>query len=194
MGTGPRVSFFTLHQVNWMGASQFDYNELVAGVEKLLETRFGENRLHLGKKIVDASIYRRLDPLWVTSIIWTESSFNTKAKSFRGARGLMQLMPTTAKEVLEELPGIDIPHWLDDIGNIALGSYYLKKLLIRFKGNHKLATMAYNLGTSGLLRRMRVSGIPKMKYWFNIERRYRLIIYQVQKSRQMAKADSVKFL
>lgn len=177
-----------------MGASEFAYQEVIAGIENVLQARFSKVNHKLSKTIVDTSVSLRLDPLWVTAVVWTESSFNPKAKSYRGARGLMQLMPGTAKEVLEELPRDQLPHWLDSSGNLLLGSYYLKKLLIRFRGNHKLATMAYNLGTSGLIRRIRKSGVPKMDYWNKIQRRYQILIYEVQKTKQLAKTNSIKYL
>lgn len=193
-GVGPENHFFTINQVEWMGASEFTYSEVITGIEKVLNKRFRGVNKQVSKSIVDTSLSHRLDPLWVTAVVWTESSFNPKARSHRGARGLMQLMPSTAKEILERLPRSELPHWLTSKGNLVLGTYYLKKLLVRFRRNHKLATMAYNLGTSGLIRRIRKSGVPKMDYWEKIQRRYQFLIYEVQKTKQLAKTNSIKFL
>lgn len=193
LSPGPKKIFFKEYQTQWVGVESFKQEELIFGLETALGKRFKFEK-SLIKNIVRTSFYYRLDPVWVSALIWTESSFNPKAKSPRGARGYMQLMPGTAKEVLENLPGSDLPHWLSPKGNLFLGAFYLKKLLLRFRGNHKLATMAYNLGTSGLLKRMRREGVPKMKYWVNINRRYQKLQREIAKSRQLVKADSVKYL
>ena len=194
LSEGPETRFFSLHQTKWMGVSQFTYFELINGIESLIEEKFKKGDPKLAKKIVDISLSQRLDPLWITALIWTESSFNKKAISYKGARGLMQLMPATAKEVLIKLPKKENIPWYQPARNIELGSFYLKNLFHKFKGNHQLASMAYNLGRVGLLRRIRKSGVPKMKYWTNIQKRYQYLVFRLQRSKQMAKADSVKII
>lgn len=84
-----------------------------------------------------------LDKL-VRAVIKQESNGNAKAVSKVGARGLMQLMPGTAKEVAAEL-GIEDPDLEDPETNILLGTHYLKKQLKTF-GDLKLALAAYNAG------------------------------------------------
>ncbi len=190
---GPKHSFFNYNQINWLDISQFSRSEMRVGIKNVLKKKF-HNKVIPAEHIIEASIKMRLDPLWVTAIIWTESSFNPRAVSKKGARGLMQLMPTTALEILEEIPASKIPHWLDPKGNVLLGAYYLKKLLVRFKGNHKLATMAYNLGRSGLLRRIRTSGVPKMKYWDKIRSRYFLLRHEAEKAKSLALGNSIEIL
>ncbi len=194
LSEGPETRFFSLHQTKWMGASQFTYFEMVSGIESLIQNKFKKADPELAKKIVDISLNQRLDPLWITALIWTESSFNKKAISYKGARGLMQLMPATAKEVLIQLPQKQNTHWYQATRNLELGSFYLKKLFFKFNGNHKLASMAYNLGRVGLLRKMRNSGVPKMNYWNKIEKRYQYLVFKLQRSKQTAKASSVKFI
>lgn len=97
------------------------------------------------------------DPLFLTALIITESSFNNWARSRRGAMGLMQIQPRTAvalaKEIKREWKGN--PTLYDPDANIALGAYYLDKLIKRF-GNLGLALEAYNHGPtrlSGYLKR-----------------------------------------
>lgn len=194
LSEGPETDFFSVHQTKWMGASQFSYFEMVSGIESLIQTRFKKADPELAKEIVDISLSQRLDPLWVTALIWTESSFNKKAVSYKGARGLMQLMPATAKEVLNQLPNKENTHWHQAKRNIELGSFYLKNLFHKFNGNHKLASMAYNLGRVGLLRKIRKSGVPKMIYWTKIQKRYQYLVFKLQRSKQTAKADSVKII
>ncbi|MGL5290815.1 MAG: transglycosylase SLT domain-containing protein, partial [Vibrionaceae bacterium] len=77
-----------------------------------------------------------------------ESAFNAKARSSAGARGLMQLMPATAKATSKKLGiplrNLDALH--DPKTNIHLGSNYLRSLLDRFEQNRVLAFAAYNAG------------------------------------------------
>lgn len=89
-----------------------------------------------------------IDPMLVTAIIKVESNFFTRARSNRGAVGLMQLLPSTARELAVELGDKDFT--LTDLEkpetNIRLGTYYLHKLINEFGGNQTLALAAYNAG------------------------------------------------
>ena len=89
-----------------------------------------------------------LDPLLITSIIKVESNFFRRARSNRGAIGLMQILPSTALELAPELGykdylKIDLEN---PDTNIHFGSMYLKKLLTEFNGNVILAIASYNAG------------------------------------------------
>lgn len=84
---------------------------------------------------------------WLYAITRQESAFAEDARSSAGARGLMQLMPGTARQVAKTL-GMRLQSrdlYKADT-NIELGSNYLKQLLARFDGNMILATAAYNAG------------------------------------------------
>ena len=84
---------------------------------------------------------------WLYAITRQESAFATDAFSSAGAKGLMQLRPSTAKQMAKKL-GVTFKS--NDLfqpeHNIAYGSNYLKHLLEEYQGNHILATAAYNAG------------------------------------------------
>lgn len=80
----------------------------------------------------------RLDPLLIEAIITVESNFNRYAVSQKGAMGLMQLMPETAREI-----GVTRP--FDPYQNITGGTYYYRLMLVRY-GEHRKALYAYNCG------------------------------------------------
>ncbi|MEE9615171.1 MAG: lytic transglycosylase domain-containing protein [Thermodesulfobacteriota bacterium] len=97
---------------------------------------------------VDTSIERAIkkasgrygvDEELIRAVIKAESNFDTNAVSRRGARGLMQLMPDTAKEM-----GVSDVH--NPSQNIDGGVKYLRKMLDKFKWNVRLALAAYNAG------------------------------------------------
>jgi len=83
-----------------------------------------------------------LDPLLILSLIRQESAFNERATSAVGARGLMQVMPTTARLVEKGSPGLlyEAEH------NVRIGSKYFKQLLERYEGDVELSLAAYNAG------------------------------------------------
>jgi TolA-binding protein len=89
-----------------------------------------------------------MDPYLVVSIMRQESAFDPAAVSASGARGLMQLMPATAREVSGRLKLGDLtPGRLEEPGlNITLGTHYFAGLLQRYQGNMVLALAAYNAG------------------------------------------------
>lgn len=100
----------------------------------------------------------QVDPFWVLAVMWTESHFNPQAESIVRAQGLMQVLPTTAGFIFE-LQGqknreLTLDILRDPQVNIDLGVFYLNRLINRFDGNYRLATVAYNMGTTRVLRRL----------------------------------------
>ncbi|MFK7795292.1 MAG: transglycosylase SLT domain-containing protein [Gammaproteobacteria bacterium] len=89
-----------------------------------------------------------LTPEYVYGVMRQESAMNSIAKSHAGARGLMQLMPATAKDVAKSLK-IKSPNrtaLLQPKVNVQLGSKYLRSMLDRYDNQQVLATASYNAG------------------------------------------------
>ena len=87
-----------------------------------------------------------ISPPWAFAIARRESSFMPDAHSGAGARGVMQIMPATARHVAKR--PVSIRKLNNPEQNIALGTKYLKQLLDKHNQNQILATAAYNAGSS----------------------------------------------
>lgn len=96
------------------------------------------------KEINYYSTEEKIAPSWAFAIARRESSFMHDANSPVGAKGVMQLMPNTAKHLKKGK--INTRYLLNAKNNIQLGTKYLKILLGKTKGNQVLATAAYNAG------------------------------------------------
>ncbi len=105
----------------------------------------GERRSVYDDVILEESRKHGVRPSLVKAVIQVESAFNPAARSPKGAMGLMQLMPATARSL-----GIDDAY--DPEANIRGGVRYLKQLLARYEDDEELALAAYNAGPSAVDR------------------------------------------
>ncbi|MFP6710186.1 MAG: lytic transglycosylase domain-containing protein [Rhodospirillales bacterium] len=107
----------------------------------------------------------KMEVALIHALIRQESAFNIKAISHAGARGLMQLMPATAKRVAKKyrLPYLRRNLTTDTEYNLRLGQAYLSGLLEQFKGSYILSLAAYNAGPARANRWIKRNGDPRDK-------------------------------
>jgi soluble lytic murein transglycosylase-like protein len=130
------------------------------------------NRYHA--QIMAAARAYGLEPALIHAVISAESGYNNLARSRRGARGLMQLMPDTARRY-----GVTNP--LDPEQNIHGGAAYLKDLLVLFGDDLQLALAAYNAGEGAVMThgyrippyRETIQYVPKVMAYY---KRYRNVM------------------
>ncbi len=103
----------------------------------------------IARAIQDASLRHSISAPLVEAVAWQESRFNQSAVSPKGAMGVMQLMPATARQL-----GVDAR---DVASNIEGGALYLSQMLRRFEGDVPRALAAYNAGPEAV---QRYGGIP----------------------------------
>lgn len=147
----------------------------------------------------------QVDPLWVVSVMWTESHFKPFAKSHVGANGLMQVMPNTRKYLYRDLrrsgkfllveqddfniqdyfnfdiSSHEFKKYVMKLVNIEIGVLYLKRLLKSFNYNHRYATVAYNMGpgwTSKRLKRNLPVGDDNL-YLDKVMRAYKFLVRRI---------------
>jgi hypothetical protein len=111
----------------------------------LQETEAIQPQTYIGNIIDRASKKYHVDPELIKAVIRVESNFDANCTSPKGAMGLMQLMPETAKE-------LGVKNCYDPVENIMAGTRYLKNLLDRYDGSVSLALAAYNWGMGNIER------------------------------------------
>jgi len=114
------------------------------------------------EKIHENAVKQDLNPMFLFGLVRRESAFNKDAYSPVGARGLMQIMPNTGKQIARDLnERWTGKHSLNDpVKNLKYGSYYYQKLLNKFDGNYAIALAAYNAGPSRVKQWLPDEAIP----------------------------------
>ena len=118
--------------------------------QKIAYMKVREARKEIKVAIKHFSYIHDMDEYLIMAIVKKESYFNPKARSYKNARGLMQLMPGTAKDMGVE----DV---FNPFENLIGGIKYFKLMLAKFDGNERLALAAYNAGPYKVIR---YKGIP----------------------------------
>ena len=129
----------------------------LASYEKRFHNNFNYPIISIPKKVKDRKIP---ETSFILSVIRQESEFDISANSHAGAKGLMQLMPYTAKIVSKQakLPYSKSKLTTNPEYNINLGSYYMAGLILNYEGSYPFAIAAYNAGPK------------RVKYWNKINK------------------------
>ncbi len=129
----------------------------IASYQKRFHNKFNYPIISTPKNINGRKIP---ESAFILSIIRQESEFDLSANSHAGAKGLMQLMPYTAKLVSKQakLPYSKSRLTTDPEYNINLGSHYIAGLILQYDGAYPFATAAYNAGPN------------RVKYWKKINK------------------------
>ena len=140
--------------------SRFDFAIQVAKIasyEKRFHNKYNYPIISTPKRIAGRKIP---ESAFILSIIRQESEFDTSAHSHAGAKGLMQLMPYTAKTVAKQakLPYSKSKLTKNPEYNINLGSFYIAGLILDYEGSYPFAIAAYNAGPK------------RVKYWKKINK------------------------
>jgi hypothetical protein len=117
--------------------------------------------------IVMSAARHNVDPNLVRAVVKVESNFNSNAISRKGAMGLMQLMPSTARELKVKNP-------FDPAQNVDAGVRHLKQLLENYGGDVNLTLAAYNAGSGAVARS---AGVPRFAETQNYVRRITNLYY-----------------
>jgi len=117
--------------------------------------------------IEEAAARHNVDPNLVRAVVKVESNFNPNAVSRKGAMGLMQLMPSTARQLKVKNP-------FDPAQNVDAGVRQLKQLLESYGGDIKLTLAAYNAGAGAVARS---AGVPHYAETQNYVRRITNLYY-----------------
>jgi len=117
--------------------------------------------------IDEAAARHNVDPSLVRAVIKVESNFNPNAVSRKGAMGLMQLMPQTARQ-------LNVTNPFDPGQNVDAGVRHLKQLMESFGGDVNLSLAAYNAGAGAVSRS---GGVPRFAETRNYVRRITGLYY-----------------
>lgn len=131
-------------------------------------------RRQVGVAIAEESKKAGYDPLLILAIINVESTFDEEAVSPRGARGLMQILPSTL-HFLAQIEGLKLSREevaADQALCVRLGIRYLRSLQDRMGGDLDLALMAYNAGPAKIRRMVQAKRLEEFRSYPRSVRRY----------------------
>ena len=149
-------------------------DKAAAVAEQLLQRPVQANRRgrqmtpEMAQMLQRASHHFAVDAHLVKAVIHAESAFNPRAVSPKNAIGLMQVLPSTARDLgLQDLQGLSVEQLLTDPRvSIVLGTKYLAEQLARFGGDVELAIAAYNAGPGAVIKAgHRVPNYPETRQY-----------------------------
>lgn len=144
-----------------------EVNHYLDGSARFLRSTRMFSEQEIDAAIVQAASRHNVDPNLVRSVVKVESNYNPNAVSRKGAMGLMQLMPGTARS-------LNVTNPFDPAQNVDAGVRHLKRLLESYGGNVQLSLAAYNAGAGAVARS---AGVPHFAETRNYVRRITNLYY-----------------
>lgn len=162
-------------------------NETYKAIKTLTRDRFTEDEVvKLAAIILRQSKLYGFDPLLIVSIIQVESQFHPSANGryrsgrLSGAKGLMQIKPSTVESVAKRL-GMEFnpQNLLDEEANVFWGAAYLTRLLLHF-GDIRTAIIAYNVGIGNVSSKLSRGEILPKRYYHKVMDHYSQIQREIR--------------
>jgi len=165
------LAFWSATEHRWKAVPSANIRAARSAAAEVNQTNFAPGKAFSAQDIdaaIDQAASRHnVDPNLVRAVIKVESNFNPNAVSRKGAMGLMQLMPQTARQLKVENP-------FDPQQNVDAGVRHLKQLMESYGGDVKLTLAAYNAGQGAVARS---AGVPHFAETRNYVKRITQLYY-----------------
>lgn len=166
------LAFWSSTEHRWKAVPSANIRAARSAAAEVNQTNFAPGKA-FSQQDIDAAIdeaasRHNVDPNLVRAVIKVESNFNPNAVSRKGAMGLMQLMPQTARQLRVENP-------FDPQQNVDAGVRHLKQLMESYGGDVKLTLAAYNAGQGAVARS---AGVPHFAETRNYVKRITQLYYR----------------